>query len=232
MRWRQHVLQMNILGIDTALEACSVGLSTGDPASSIIRSEIIGRGHAEQLFGMIQAAMADADLRFDAIGRFAVTIGPGSFTGIRVGIAAARGFALVTGAPTAGFSTLAVHAETAQLKAEGRPILAALPAKSDKVYAQLFSSAGDELTEPAVGSAADFAGLAADRGAILAGSGATAIAESSPETPLKIAHEQSAPHMAGLLRLAFRGEAPTEPPRPLYIKAPGAVAAPAAIARR
>jgi tRNA threonylcarbamoyladenosine biosynthesis protein TsaB len=221
---------MIVLGIDTALEACSVGLATGDPSAAILRSETIGRGHAERLFGMIQEVMAEAGLGFDAIDRFAVTIGPGSFTGIRVGIAAVRGFALVSGAPAVGFSTLAVHAESARAQAGDRPVLAALPAKGGELFAQLFGPGGEELSEPALGAPEAFAAIAQDAGAMLAGAGAPAIAEVACE--LTVVHDRSAPDIGALLALSVRGQGRVTPPRPLYIKPPDAVPAAPMIAHR
>jgi tRNA threonylcarbamoyl adenosine modification protein YeaZ len=114
---------MRILAIDTSLEACAVGIDQDDlTAAAVILSETIGRGHAERLFGMITAALLEAHVTLADIERFAVTVGPGSFTGIRVGIAAVRGFALATKKPAIGISNLAVHAESARAAAGGRPI--------------------------------------------------------------------------------------------------------------
>ncbi len=222
---------MIVLGIDTALEACSAGLAIGDQGRAIIRSEIIGRGHAERLFGLIGEIMAEAELGFDAIDRYAVTTGPGSFTGIRVGIAAMRGFALVSGAPAVGFSTLAVHAEAARKMAGARAVLAALPAKGGEVFAQLFGPAGEALSDPVVGDPARFAALATEAGASLAGAGASAVAAAGV-TGLAVIHAQSAPDMRALLALALRAEDGAPPPRPLYIKPPDAMPAAPMIARR
>src|SRR5215207_11035135 len=101
-----------ILALDTSLEDCAVAIAAGGRVTLV--RETIGRGHAERLFGMVEAALAEAGLRLADIDRFAVTVGPGSFTGIRVGVAAARGFALATGKPAVGISTLAAHAAAAR----------------------------------------------------------------------------------------------------------------------
>lgn len=221
---------MIVLGIDTALEACSVGLATGDPADALMRSETIGRGHAERLFGLIGEVMTEAGLGLDAVERFAVTTGPGSFTGIRVGIAAIRGFALVSGAPAVGFSTLAVHAASARAEAGERPVLAALPAKGGEVFAQLFGPQGETLSEPSVGAPEHFAWIAAAAGATLAGAGAPAVAGAMGGSAAVI-HDRSAPDIGALLRLAVVGGG-ASPPRPLYVKAPDAVPAAPVIAQR
>ena len=161
---------MNLLAIDTALDRCSVGLAlAGRPAASV--SETIGRGHAERLFGMIAGVMDEAGLEFAALGRIAVTVGPGSFTGVRVGIAAARGFALVTGCPVAAIGTLDALAEAARALAGPIPVMAVLDARRDDVYAQAFDAAGAPLWPAEAAPASIFATRLAP-GMALAGSGA------------------------------------------------------------
>jgi len=223
---------MNILAIDTALEACSVGLSTNDARVPVVRSELVARGHAERLFALVEAVINAGGVGLDAIDRFAVTTGPGSFTGIRVGVAAVRGFALVSKAPALGFSTLAVHAESAREIASARPVLASLPAKGGDVFMQLFADDGEELSEPTVATAAKAASLAATEGAALAGAGSAAIAAAETGADFTITHERSAPDIVALLRLAERSVAQASPPKPLYIKPPDAKPAAAQLARR
>src|SRR3954449_1964487 len=115
---------MRLLAIDTTLEACSVGVSAADARPPVTISEVIGRGHAERLIGMVQSALNEAGLTVADLERIAVTIGPGSFTGVRVGIAAVRGLTLVTSCPAVGIGTLAVIAERARALAGARPVLA------------------------------------------------------------------------------------------------------------
>lgn len=218
---------MNILAIDTALEACSVAIANGSGAA-IIRSEIIGRGHAERLFGMVAEALQDAGLALTDIDRFGVTTGPGSFTGIRVGIAAMRGFALVTKADAIGYSTLAVHAWSARRIIGRTRVLSLLPAKGDAFFAQLFDDNGDEATEPMVQSADQIAEFVAQSGAALAGAGSDRIEAGGA----MIAHTNTAPDVEDLLEMARSGEQRSTPLRPLYIKPPDAAPAKPAIARR
>lgn len=102
---------MIALVIETATAACSVALLDGDRILAA-RHELVGRGHAERLVPMIGEVLAEAGQnRADLI---QVDCGPGSFTGIRVGIAAARGLALAWGVPVSGFSALALIAATAK----------------------------------------------------------------------------------------------------------------------
>ena len=148
---------MRLLAIDTALEACSVGVSPDDARPPVVVSEVIGRGHAERLMGMIQSVLREAGLTVADLERIAVTVGPGSFTGVRVGIAAVRGLGLVTGCPAVGIGTLAVLAERARWLAGARPVLAVLDARRGEVYAQSFDRQGAPLGPPEVAAAALFA---------------------------------------------------------------------------
>src|ERR1700687_5333867 len=102
---------MRVLAIDTALEACSAAVLDTERASLAAReSRPMVRGHAEALLPLIARVLERAGLDVAEIDRIAVTTGPGSFTGLRVGIAAARGIALATGQPAVGVSTLAAFA--------------------------------------------------------------------------------------------------------------------------
>ena len=101
---------MLLLAIDTAGPDCAVALarSGAGGAEILVRaSERIGRGHAERLMPMIEAALRrSASVDFADLDRIAVTTGPGSFTGVRVGIAAARGLALALDIPAVGVGSL------------------------------------------------------------------------------------------------------------------------------
>jgi tRNA threonylcarbamoyladenosine biosynthesis protein TsaB len=212
---------MRMLAIDTALENCSVGVVCPGSAP-VLMTETIGRGHAERLFGMIEAAMADAGLAFSDLDRIAVTIGPGSFTGLRVGIAAARGLAMVSGCPVVGVGTLAAIAERAREIAGPVPVLAVLDAKRGEVYAQLFGENGEPATAPAADSPASFAALATPA-TMLAGSGAALVAhDAAADAVGRIVHCASAPDIGALVRLGLAAPAPSGPPRPLYLRPPDA----------
>lgn len=128
---------MIVLAIDTAGVDCAVAIydtASGRVLSRI--SETIGRGHAERLMAMVDEALDAASLRLDAIQRIGVTVGPGSFTGIRVGVAAARGLALALGVDCVGVNTLEVLAHT--VAAPGKTVLAGMNAHREEVYLQAF----------------------------------------------------------------------------------------------
>jgi tRNA threonylcarbamoyl adenosine modification protein YeaZ len=225
---------MRLLAIDTALDACSVGVTDGELL--VTRSEIVGRGHAEILMGLITGALAEAGLAVSDITRIAVTVGPGSFTGLRIGIAAARGLALVTGAEVVGIGTLAVHAEEARA-ARGAasvavPVLALIAAGRGEIYGARYSADGREEVPPAVAAPAYFAALIEDN-VVLAGSGADAVAALAPGAERRIVHRHAAPDIAALCRLGVRAAAASGPVRPLYLRPPDAKPqAAAALARR
>ena len=101
---------MRILAIDTALEACAAGIIEMPDRVLAEESVAMARGHAEALMPLLARVMNRAALGFPDLDRIAVTVGPGSFTGLRVGIAAARGIALAASKPAVGVSTLAAFA--------------------------------------------------------------------------------------------------------------------------
>lgn len=215
-----------ILGLDTALSGCSAALVTEGGEVRAMRFELIARGHAERLVPMVGELLAEAGVEPGRISAVAVAAGPGSFTGIRVGLAAARAFALAWGAPCSGVSSLAVLALAA--RGENReaigsaPFLAAIDASRGQVYAQVFQSAGeaDEALEPLTAPAAiapeEAARLAAEHGcAMAAGSGAKLVHDASAGAVAAVAPEWTdAAHVARLSRLGGFAL----PPQALYVR--------------
>ena len=211
---------MRLLAIDTALEACSVGVITD--GGILTRCEIVGRGHAEALMGMIESTLAEARLAVADLDRIAVTVGPGSFTGLRVGIAAARGLALVLGRAAVGVGTLAVHAEEARTMCGRHAVLAVLAAGRDEIYGAIYAADGSERLTPRA-APAEVLAAAVEHGMLIAGSGADLILAALPmDTTARIAHRHSAPDIAALCRLALIAPVPIASPRPLYLRPPDA----------
>src|SRR5204862_5654788 len=102
---------MLILAIDTALDACAAGVLDTDAGKLIAQeSQPMKRGHAEALMPLIARVMREAGIAFANLDRIAVTTGPGSFTGLRVGLSAARGIALAADRPVVGLTTLSAYA--------------------------------------------------------------------------------------------------------------------------
>ena len=198
---------MIVLAIDTAAVFDSgIGKLLGRV------SETIGRGHAERLMAMIDEALVEANLSLTDIGRIGVTVGPGSFTGIRVGVAAARGLALALGVECVGVSTLEVLAQTTS--ETDKPVLAAINAHRDEVYAQGFQ-AGVPVGEPLLLELDDYLARAAVAGTVLVGSASALAVDRNAETgpdhyPIEIVARISATAKA-------QGK-----PKPLYLRGPDA----------
>jgi len=208
-----------ILCIDTALGACSAAVveCAGDEVTVRARAfEMRDRGHAEALAPMIRAVMEDAALDFQAIDRFAVTIGPGSFTGLRVGIATARGLALAAGRPLIGISTLEAVAANVPADVTGT-VAAALDARRDELYLEVFGPRRESLTGPRLVFLGDAASLVPEGPAVLVGSGAALLAEQRPDFIVSAASPQ--PDAAVFAPMAAARPIPAAPPEPLYLRA-------------
>ena len=135
-----------ILAIETATNACSAAIWVdGDVRAS--RSEPMFRGHAERLVPMIQEIAEAADRAVKSVDLIAVTVGPGAFTGLRVGLAAARGFALSAGVPCLGLTTLEVI--SAGIGPLVDPLVVGLDSKRTDIYLQVFDPGGQPVSEPA-----------------------------------------------------------------------------------
>src|SRR5206468_2037511 len=115
--------------------------------ATIIASEstMMSRGHAEAIMPMVARVMDEAGIEFASLDRIAVTTGPGSFTGLRVGIAAARGIALAAGRPAIGLSTLSGFAAPHIAEDDSKSVVAVVDARHDHVYLQVFGPGGRTL---------------------------------------------------------------------------------------
>jgi tRNA threonylcarbamoyl adenosine modification protein YeaZ len=212
---------MKLLAIDTALEACSVAVA-GAGHEPLAQSEIVGRGHAERLFGMIAAVMDEAGIAFTDLDRIAVNTGPGSFTGVRVGVAAARGIALVVKCPVVGIGTLAVHAASARAQAGPVPVLAVLDARRGEIYGQRFAGDGAAVDAPRIARPEDFASELTP-GEVVAGGGADSVLIALPEARRpRVVHRRSSPDIRVLAGLGARTRPAATAPRPLYLRPPDA----------
>ena len=218
---------MNVLAFDTCLGAVSVAVLSRRPQDTLMRDafEVRDRGHAERLMPMIAEVMAEAGLAFADIDRIAVTTGPGSFTGVRVGIAAARGLALASGRPVVAATSLAVMArQAAALLDQGRTarlLAVALDARRGMVFLQLFDVANGELGPPVLLAPEDVPALVEGRPVVVVGSAAGAVAEAinaaggNAEATLP----DLQPHARALAQMADR-LTPVSPLRPLYLRPP------------
>jgi len=216
---------MRILAIDTALEACSAAvLETGRAAVIAAETRVMARGHAEALMPMIARVMDAAHSEFAELDRIAVTVGPGSFTGLRVGIWAARGIALAAGKPAIGLTTLAGFAAPHISADDTRPVAAVIDARHEHVYLQVFGPGGRTVVAPRIAPLRE-AVLAAESGtARIVGSAADLMAASWPRTqpPPALVDQRGAPEIEWIARLGAAAAEGQGPPKPLYLRAPDA----------
>jgi tRNA threonylcarbamoyladenosine biosynthesis protein TsaB len=205
---------MIVLGLDTCLSSCSVAVLDGERVLASAR-EIMARGHQERLAPMARDVITEAGLAFGRLDRIGVTVGPGSFTGLRVGIAFAKGLALALDLPAVGVGTLEA------LAAQGRGLVfPAIDARRGQLYLQAFDDgralmAPDALTAEV--AAARIAELSQGRPFTLVGSGAALLADFAPAASVIAAEGADARDVARLA--AGRVNAPL---KPLYLRAPDA----------
>jgi tRNA threonylcarbamoyladenosine biosynthesis protein TsaB len=141
---------LRLLVFDTAGTSCSAGI-VRDAEIVATRALDSAQGHAERLPGLLLAVLADAELTLDRIDLLAVTVGPGSFSGIRTGLAAARGIALVTGTrvvPVTTLEALAARTLVDGAPAERLPIVAARDARRGQIFMQRFHAEGQPADRP------------------------------------------------------------------------------------
>ncbi len=227
---------MRILALDTALGACSVAL-VEDGTIRARRYQDRTRGHAEVLMDLVSEVEDEAGFCSLDCDRLAVTVGPGTFTGLRVSLAAARGLALATGLALVGVTTLQAIAAGAKVDniVEGGQVIALLDAKRGEVYGQIFAG-GPEVTpitqplvltheraEALVRHALD-QNTSGEGPVVLVGTGASLIAERIGAAALaSVSDAPVQPDAAIIAKLAAMVSDPASaPPVPLYLRDPDA----------
>jgi tRNA threonylcarbamoyladenosine biosynthesis protein TsaB len=220
---------MLILAIDTALGACAAAVYDSEAgATAAIENLAMTRGHAEALMPLVARVMSEPRIDFLELDRIAVTVGPGSFTGLRVGIAAARGIALAAGRPAVGVSTLAAYAAPHIAIDRAEAVAVAIDARNDQIYFQLFGPGGRSLVSPRHVAVSDAVRLEAvqalARPTHIAGSAATLLAAAWPadHPPPVVAEAKPAPDVEWVARLGAVAKAGLAPPKPAYLRPPGA----------
>src|SRR6185295_11851986 len=216
---------MLILAIDTALDACAAAMLDTEAGQLIAQESIMmKRGHAEALMPLIERVIKASGIGFANLDRIAVTTGPGSFTGLRVGISAARGIGLAAEKPVVGVTTLAAYAAPVVNQGGEHPVISAIDARHDHVYLQVVAGNGSPLIWPYVapiGEALDAARFGAPH---LVGNAAAIVGERWPKdapAPVRI-DTQPAPDIAWVGWLGAAVTPGTAPPRPFYLRAPDA----------
>jgi tRNA threonylcarbamoyladenosine biosynthesis protein TsaB len=207
---------LRVLSVDTCLAASSVAVIE-DGRTLAARSEPMTRGHQERIAPLAKEIAGEAGIAFSALDRIAVTVGPGSFTGLRVGLSFAKGLAQALAIPCVGVNSL--EALAASVEAKGF-VAAVLDAKMGQVYLQVFDG-GKALMAPDaldIGSAtARLAELWSGGPATLVGTGAGLLEGVLPEA---VHVDLAVADPVAIARLAAARPAPTHSPRPLYLRAP------------
>lgn len=214
---------MILLAIDTASTLCAACVYDAATKRELGRSvEDIGKGHAERLMDVIAAALSASGKTYSDLGAIAVSIGPGSFTGIRVGVAAARGLALALKVPAHGVTTLSAIAEEARNTWPGRRIVASIDAKRDEIYVEEHSPDGVIVRGPVIVAVTDAPALLDGERPVLAGSGASVIAAGADSSRFDLAGGGATADIVVYARLAAAGRMFNSPPKPLYLRGPDA----------
>ena len=213
---------MNLLAIDTAASLCAA--CVWDTAAGVERGRSVadlGKGHAEHLMTTIAEALAAAGVDYAGLGMIAVSIGPGSFTGVRVGVSTARGLALALKLPAAGVTTLDALAEEARAAIPGRAVLVTIEAGRGDLYLALYDPLGNLLYGPSVANLATALEIARQNSPVLAGSAARSIAEAAA-AEFDVAAVSPTADIATYARIAAGRGMPSDRPKPLYLRAPDA----------
>lgn len=210
---------MRCLALDTALDACQACVADSALSAPLAGERLIlQRGHAEALMPLVQRVVRSAG-GFSRIGRVVTTVGPGSFTGLRVAISAARGLALALDLPCVGVSTLEALAAPFIGRTDGRTIGAAVDARHGNVYFQLFSPGGRPLIEARCAPLDEAAELLRTGFSALAGPGAGVLARHARATGAEVVvAETGPPDIAWVARLGLAADPGQARPDPLYLK--------------
>jgi tRNA threonylcarbamoyladenosine biosynthesis protein TsaB len=205
---------MRLLAVDTALGACSCAI-LDDTRVLAHRFVVMERGHAEALAPMVEEAMRESGIAFAQLDRLAVTTGPGTFTGQRVGLAFMRGMRIALKRPLVGITTLEAMAHQAMAETGLAQAASLHDAKRDEVYLETIPGSG-----PSLMSFGDAIELLATKGVIaLAGTAALRTSKSLPDAVLSSVLQPDALWVA---RLGLTREANIEAPKPLYLRPPDA----------
>ncbi|RAZ82817.1 tRNA (adenosine(37)-N6)-threonylcarbamoyltransferase complex dimerization subunit type 1 TsaB [Mesorhizobium hawassense] len=208
---------MKMLAIDCAANlcaACVYDAGTGAELGREVRD--LGKGHAEHLMAVIETALQAGGIGYPDLDAVAVSIGPGSFTGLRVGVSTARGLALALKIPAIGVTTLEALAAQGASAFPGRAVLAALDAGREEIHAALYDEALVETYEPSVTKLSEAVTKAIDAEAVLVGTAAPQIARAAGRA-FDIGPVAATADIASYARLAS-AKGPGEKPKPLYLR--------------
>jgi tRNA threonylcarbamoyl adenosine modification protein YeaZ len=217
-----RVLPMRILAFDTTLGACSAAVFDAVAGRILAQAwEAIERGHAEALVGMVRGVLDRSGATLPEIDRIAVTIGPGTFTGVRIGLSLARGLKLALGTPVCGLTSLEAIRLNIRDNPEARAITALIDARRGEFYLAAWSADGARIVAPCAvrhQAAADLV----PPGSLVLGTGADKFIELAGEREAVRARACDLPDAARIAEAAT-GLVPGEaPPQPVYLRPSGA----------
>ena len=221
---------MRILAVDASCGAASVAIvESGEVEPMATLTRPMTRGHAEALAPMVEEAARAVAGGLGSLDRIAVTIGPGSFTGIRVGVALARAMGLALGIPVVGVSTLAAFAAPLLSAPRQGVIASAIDARHGSIYFQLFDPSGRPLGPPRCDSLRECVRGIGAGPALLSGNAATLVATEAHRAglPYDLGAATDAPDIVAVARLGLALDPAGNPARPLYVKPPDAKPNPA-----
>ncbi len=213
-----------MLAVDTAADACSVALwHDGQTLHSV--SQRMRHGHAEALVPMVCTVVGSTGRTLASIDLFAVTVGPGAFTGLRVGLATVAGMALAGDRPIVGIcSFLAIAAAIPAEVRAGHDVLIALDSRRAEPYLQLFDHTLEPVGPPWSGPPEDVSGHLRGRATLAAGNAARRLLDVARADDLRIAEtaDLADPAIVASLAAARSDQARREAPVPRYLRPPDA----------
>jgi tRNA threonylcarbamoyladenosine biosynthesis protein TsaB len=216
---------LRLLALDTALNATQVAILDSVSGAVLAQeSQPMERGHAEALVPMVGRVLTAAGLAFADLDRFAVTTGPGSFTGLRIGIAAARGFALIHKKPAVGISTLTAYAAPVLFGPERRACAVAIDARNGQIFFQAMALGGKPLVAPGVYALEEAARKLGEGQFAYVGNAAQALERSRRDAGemlrpgLPPVANLVAPDIAWVARLGAAADPAAAPARPYYLR--------------
>lgn len=202
-----------LLALDTTGPFCSAALHDGENIH--VLSEELGRGHAERLMPLIEELLAAHDIAWKEVSAVATTTGPGSFTGLRVGMAAARGLSLALDCPCYGVSVFEAFAHGVS-----NPLAVTMDAKRDQVWMQVFNIPDEPHSEPQAISLDQAVAAIPTTVDTLVGSAAPILVQQNNR--FTVLNDNPSPPIENVARVALAMDTPSAAPRPLYLRAPDA----------
>jgi len=208
---------MILLAIDTASTLCAACIYDSAAKKVLGRAVLdLGKGHAEHLMGVVHDAMAQAGVAFPQLERVVVAVGPGSFTGVRVGVSATRGFAMALKIPAIGVTTLEALAAEAREGVGPRKVMIALDGGRGEVHLAVYDEAGGLLFGPVATTLEGAAAIAREHSPLLVGSAAAVVAGEA-RAGLEVGAQGSTADIGVYARLGAAKPA-GDKPKPLYLR--------------